>query len=483
MAESKELDRRTFLALAGAGGVSSLLSCAGPAPGRGGKRPNVLFLVVDDLRPQLGCYGHKETISPHIDGLAARGTLFLRAYCQVPVCGPSRLSVLTGLRPSPRAWATKALDRPFVSLPAWFKSHGYRAVSLGKVFHHMKDRAGDWSEPPWRSAPIYYGGGWAKYNKNGLWRDPESGRFINPRTGRGPYFEHADVPDEAYQDGKLAKRAVGELERLAASGKPFFLACGFWRPHLPLNAPEKYWKLYEDGRIRIADNRYRPKGAPPQLRGSREIDSYALVKGRKKTIPFHVQARHAYYACVSYVDAQVGKVLDALRRLGLEKDTIVVLWGDHGWHLGEHGFWGKHNTLENALHAPLMLAGPGVPPGLRTAALVEFVDIYPTLCGLAGLPLPGHLEGTSLVPLLRNPKRPWKKAVFSRWTGGARAVGTKRYLYTEWIRKGKRVAEMLYDHEVDPEENVNVAAAPAYKKIVERMRSLLARGWKKALPP
>ncbi len=442
----------------------------------------MLFLVVDDLRTQLGCYGHKETLSPNLDRLAGRGALFERAYCQVPVCGPSRLTVLTGVRVSPYVWASRKMKAPFVSLPAWFKSHGYRCVSLGKVFHHKMDRAADWSEPPWRSAHVYGKGGWAKYNTNGLWQNPESGRFINPRTGRGPYFEHADVPDEAYQDGKLAKRAVAELERLARGGKPFFLACGFWRPHLPLNAPEKYWKLYDSKKIRIADNRFRPKGAPPQLKGSREIDSYALVKGRKKSIPFHVQTRHAYYACVSYVDAQVGKVLDALRRLGLEKDTVVVLWGDHGWHLGEHNFWGKHNTLENALHAPLLLAGPGVPRGLRSKALVELVDIYPTLCDLAGLPLPGHLEGASLVPHLRRPERPWKEAVFAKWTGGARAVGTKRFLYTEWIRKGKRVAEMLYDHKLDPEENVNVAGRPEYAKVVKRMRSLLAAGWKGAVP-
>ena len=476
------LDRRNFLGLAGMGWLSTLLSCRVPGFGRGKKRPNVLFLVVDDLRPQLGCYGHKETLSPNLDRLAARGTLFERAYCQVPVCGPSRLTVLTGVRVSPAVWNSKSMKASFVSLPAWFKSHGYYALSLGKVFHYKMDRAGDWSESPWRSKKVYGKGNWAKYNKNRLWQNPESAKYINPRTGRGPYCEWAEVPDDAYEDGVLAEKAVKELERLARDKSPFFLACGFWKPHLPLNSPKKYWDLYDSRKIRIADNRYRPKGAPPQLRGSREIDSYARVKGRKNTVPFHVQTRHAYYACVSFVDAQVGKVLDALKRLGLEKDTIVVLWGDHGWHLGEHGFWGKHNTLENALHAPLMLAGPGVPEGFRSKALVEFTDIYPTLCDLAGLPKPGHLQGTSLVPHLRNPKRPWKEVIFAKWNGGARTVGTKRFLYTEWVRKGNRVAEMLYDHRLDPEENVNVAADPRYGPVVRRLRAFLRRGWKAGVP-
>jgi len=485
-----DLDRRTFLGLMGAGGVSTLLSCGLPGRRAERKRPNVLFLVVDDLRPQLGCYGHKEIRSPNLDALARRGTLFERAYCQVPVCGPSRLTVLTGIRVSPAVWNSRGMKASFVSMPAWFKSHGYYALSLGKVFHYKMDRAGDWSEPPWRSKNIYgkvkgvaAKGNWAEYNKNRLWHNPESGKYINPRTGRGPYCEWAEAPDDVYEDGMLAERAVKTLEMLARRKEPFFLACGFWRPHLPLNCPKRYWDLYDPKKIRIADNRYRPKGAPPQLRGSREIDSYARVKGRKKTIPFHVQTRHAYYACVSFVDAQVGKVLGALRRLGLEENTVVVLWGDHGWHLGEHNFWGKHNTLENALRAPLLLAGPGVPAGLRTDALVELVDIYPTLCDLAGLPLPGHLEGTSMVPLLRNPERPWKRAVFAKWVNGAGTVGTKRYFYTQWIRKdGKRAAEMLYDHRVDPEENVNVAGDPKYAKVVARLRRFLAEGWRGAAP-
>ena len=485
------LDRRTFLCWAGAAGSSLLASCgtAGARRGRR-KRPNVLFLVVDDLRPQLGCYGRREIRSPNIDGLAARGALFERAYCQVPVCGPSRLTVLTGIRVPPSVWESGGLKAPFVSLPAWFKSHGYYAVSLGKVFHYKKDRAEDWSVPPWRSKDIYgkvrgvaAKGNWAEYNKNRLWRNPDSGKHINPRTGRGPFCEWADVPDDAYEDGVLAERAVGTLEGLARRKEPFFLACGFWRPHLPLNSPKRYWDLYDPKKIRIAPDRSRPKGAPPQLRGSREIDSYALVKGRKNTIPFHVQARRAYFACVSFVDAQVGKVLDALRRLGLEKDTIVVLWGDHGWHLGEHGFWGKHNTLENALRSTLLMAGPGVPEGFRSKALVELVDIYPTLCDLAGLPKPGHLQGVSVVPHLRNPERPWKEAVFAEWRGGARTVGTKRFLYTEWIGKeGAREAEMLYDHRLDPEENVNVAADPRYGPVVRRLRAFLRRGWKAGVP-
>ncbi|MBI9019336.1 MAG: sulfatase-like hydrolase/transferase [Phycisphaerae bacterium] len=260
------------------------------------KKPNILFIAVDDLRCQLGCYGHSETISPNIDKLAAEGTIFKRAYCQVPVCGPSRVSVLTGVRPDSSMWKCSDLKTRFKTLPALFKDNGYYAISNGKVFHHMHDQEQDWSQLPWRSVPIYHGqGDWAKYNSNKLWQDDESGKNINPKTARGPYFDCADMPDNAYQDGKVAEKTIADLKRLKDMDKPFFLACGFWRPHLPFNAPKKYWDLYKREDIKLADNRYKPKDLPSQCRNSSEINQYGLVANRKSDENFHRQARHGYY--------------------------------------------------------------------------------------------------------------------------------------------------------------------------------------------
>ncbi|MHC4945859.1 MAG: sulfatase [Planctomycetota bacterium] len=476
-------DRRAFLRYASLAALAGLNpACAFFAPngekksagGQGIQKPNILFIVVDDLRPQLGCYDHAEMHSPNIDALAVRGTVFERAYCNVPVCGPSRASVLTGIRPESGQWRCSDLKTDFITLPALFRRHGYHAISIGKVLHHMHDQQEDWSRPPWRSAEIYHGKeDWAKYNTYGLWHDPTAANHVNEKSGRGPYMDAGDVPDSAYQDGLVADRTIAELRALKQSGEPFFLACGFWRPHLPFNAPRKYWELYKREEIEMAENRHRPKNLPETCRSSREIDRYSLTGSRKKTDEFHREARHAYYACVSYVDAQVGRVIAALDELALAKETVIVLWGDHGWHLGEHEFWGKHNTLNHSLHAPLIVCAPDHRKNNSTDALVEFVDIYPTLCELSGLPVPAHAQGRSFVPLLDQPELEWKQAVFSKWTG-CEAVKTDRYLYTQW-KKGQ---EMLFDHLSDPEENVNIADDPRFSDIVEQHRELLMTGWR-----
>lgn len=478
------MDRRRFLGTLAAASLSAALPGYARAADTkaSARRPNVLFIAIDDLRPELGCYGDAHIHSPHIDRLAARGAVFQRAYCNVPVCGPSRVGVLTGLRVGHEPWSTGGVKREFVSLPACFKQHGYHTLSNGKIFHHMRDRQEDWSEPPWRSVEIYHGKeDWAKYNVYGQWQDEASAAHINPKNGRGPYFEAADVPDNAYQDGKVADKTIDDLRRLQQQDRPFFLACGFWRPHLPFNAPRKYWDLYNRDDIEVAPNRTRPKNLPPNLSSSNEIDSYALAGDRKRTEAFHREARHAYYACVSYVDAQVGRVLAALDELGIADNTIVVLWGDHGWNLGEHGFWGKHNTFHNSLHSPLIVRAPGQRAGVSTDALVELVDIYPSLCELAGLDVPSHVEGTSAAPLLDRPNRPWKSAAFSEWKG-CQAVKTDRYLYTEWAEEGRVAHRMLFDHRLDPDENTNIAGTPEAAAIVERHSDLLRRGWRAALP-
>jgi len=467
------IDRRTFVSALGAGVLGATLPrelLAAPAKA---KRPNVLFIAVDDLRPQLGCYGFDETLSPHIDALAVRGTIFERAYCNVPVCGPSRVGMLTGLRTNAGQWSTKNLKQPFTTLPALFKKHGYHTISNGKVLHTMADRAEDWSEAPWRSVEVYYGkGDWAGYNKFEQWQYEASAKLINPKSKRGPYMEAADVPDSAYQDGKVADKTIADLKRMKEAGKPFFIAAGFWRPHLPFNAPKKYWDMYKREDVALAANRFKPKDVPAPCRTSGEIDRYGLTGKRKETEEFHREARHAYYACVSYVDAQVGKVMKALDDLGLADDTIVVLWGDHGWNLGEHNYWGKHNTLHNSLHIPLIVCAPGTKGNQRTLALVESIDIYPTLCELAGISAPKDVHGKSFLPLMEDPKKKWKQAVFAKWSG-CEAVKTDRYLYTEWQKKGEVTHRMLYDHKVDPQENVNIAGRAEAKAVVEAMSKLL----------
>jgi len=444
----------------------------------GAERPNILFIAIDDLRPQLGCYGHSETLSPNIDKLASRGTIFERAYCNVPVCGPSRVSVMTGIRTHSGQWKTSNLKGKFTSLPSYFRQHGYHALSNGKVLHHMHDRKDDWSEPPWRSAAIYHGTeDWAGYNNYGVWQNEESSKHINPKSRRGPYSEAADVPDNSYQDGKVADKTIADLKRLKKLQKPFFLACGFWRPHLPFNAPKKYWDMYNPKEVALASNRFSPKDLPDPCRTSGEIDGYALTGKRKQLEEFHREARHAYYACVTYVDAQIGKITKELDTLGLSENTIIILWGDHGWNLGEHNFWGKHNTLNNSLHSPLIVYAPGRREKSRTSRLVEFVDIYPSLCELAGLPVPGHVQGRSFVPLMNNPEQEWKSAVFCKWSG-CDAVKTDRYLYTEWKKGGKVTHRMLFDHKTDPFENINIAETAEAKDTADQLSKLLQAGWR-----
>jgi len=476
--QSTQINRRSFLSTIGLGLLGSALPAIGNSNETVPNQPNILFIAVDDLRPQLGCYNHTETLSPNIDRLASRGTVFERAYCNVPVCGPSRVSVMSGIRTHSDQWKTSDLTEQFITLPSYFKQHGYHALSNGKVFHHMYDRQYDWSEPPWRSVEIYHGkGDWAGYNNYGIWQDKGSGKNINPETKRGPYCEAADVPDNAYQDGKVADKTIADLQRLKKLEKPFFLSCGFWRPHLPFNAPKKYWDMYQREEVTLAPNRFRPKHLPAPCQSSTEIDCYALTDQRKQAEAFHREARHAYYACVSFVDAQIGRVIKELETLGFSQNTIIVLWGDHGWNLGEHNFWGKHNTLHNSLHSPLIVCAPTTKKKNRTSRLVEFVDIYPSLCELAGLPVPGHVQGKSFVPLMSNPEQEWKSAVFSKWKG-CEAVTTDRYLYTEWKQGGQVTHRMLFDHNTDPLENVNIAETPNAKKIVDRLRKMLQAGWR-----
>ena len=483
--------RRCFLALAARGAVASaavpvlLGRRAAGAAAEG--RLNVLFIGVDDLKPMLGCFGHKGIRSPHIDRLAARGTVFERTYCQQAVCAPSRASLMSGCRPdTTRVWNLQTPLRrvmpDVLTLCQHFKQNGYMTVSLGKIYHHyVKDDPPGWSEKPWRPTE-------GRWKGRGYLTAEAQAIAAKTDGGRGPAWECADVPDEAYPDGVVAATAVAALRRL--KDKPFFLAVGFYKPHLPFNAPKTYWDLYPPETIDLADNPFKPKGAPDQaMTNWGELRNYpGMPKQGNLT---EEQARtliRGYKACVSYTDAQIGRVLGELKRLGLADRTVVVLWGDHGWHLGDHGLWCKHTNFESATRAPLILASPRVEGGKRTRRLAEFVDIYPSVCDLAGLPVPGHCEGTSLVPLMRDPERTWKSAAFSQYPRGGGIMGysmrTDRYRYTEWQhrRTGEAVARELYDHEEDPQENVNLADAGEHKDLVARLSKQLKAGWKAARP-
>ena len=437
-------------------------------------KPNILFIAIDDLRPELGCFGGKEVRSPHIDKLAARGTTFTRAYCQVAVCGASRASLMTGLRPTWKrflkydTFAEK--DAPdAMTLPGELRKNGYHCISNGKIFHHKNDTAKrSWSEDPWK--PDMGGASFI---------DPKSKSMIGGRKKRGPVLENPKVSDSAYPDGQIADKTILDLKRMKKKGEPFFLACGFIKPHLPFYAPKKYWDLYDRASLELADNLERPKDAPSALRGSGEIHSYHDRGMKYNSEEWHRSCLHGYYACVSYVDAQIGKVMKTLDDLDLRKNTIIVLWGDHGWHLGEHNFWGKHNVMHLSTRSPLIVSAPGFKSGQACERLVEFVDLYPTLMDLTGLKSVNEgLEGTSFKPLFGNPRLKWKSAAFSKF-GPAESLITHQFNYAEFDDGQK----MLFDLKKDPDENVNLAASPEHKKTLNRLGKMLKGGWREVLPP
>lgn len=428
-------------------------------------KPNVLFIAVDDLRPELGCYGATKIHSPNIDRLASEGTVFERAYCMVPTCGASRASLMTGIRPTRDrfvnylTWAEK--DAPGITtLNTHFHDNGYVTRSNGKVFHHPKDNAQGWSQPAWRPKNVQ------------RYQLPASRRAMreNPK-GRGPAFEAADVSDDAYADGHIADKAIKDLSQLAKQDQPFFLAVGFLKPHLPFVAPQKYWDLYDPESIDLPKTYHRPQDAPNEaIHNWGELRQYADIPAKGKlSDQMARQLIHGYYACVSYTDAQVGKVLDELDRLNLTDNTIVVLWGDHGWNLGEHTLWCKHSCFEISMHAPLIVKAPGLAGGQKTRGLTEFIDIYPSLCDLAGLAQPDHLEGRSFVPLMEQPDREWKSAAIGRYRNGD-TIRTDQYRFTAYTTpKNKVQSRMLYDHQTDPQEDTNVVNRKEYQDDADKL--------------
>jgi len=425
-------------------------------------QPNILFIAIDDLRPELGCYGNSIIKSPNIDRLAGGSVVFRRAYCNVPVSGASRACLLTGTRPtnyrflSFDTWADR--DYPeAITLPAHFRKNGYYSVGLSKVFHNMGDGNDAWDEE-WRPTA------------QGTWRNYATTQnlTIDAETRRGMPFECADVSDTVYYDGKTAQKAIRYIRKFGKSDKPFFLAVGFLKPHLPFNAPKKYWDLYDPLQIGIAVNPETPSDVPRQaIHNWGELRNYYSIpeKGPLSDSAAN-KLRHGYYACVSYTDAQVGLLLDELENCGLAENTIVVLWGDHGWNLGEHGLWCKHCNFNTSLNAPLMFRVPELTKGKINSSIAEFIDIYPTLCELAGLPLPSHLEGQSLVKRLKKPEKQEKDFAVSKFNNGITLIEDKMF-YTEWIDKNDSViSRMLYDHASDQDENINISEEPRNADLV-----------------
>lgn len=468
-------------------------------------RPHVLFIAVDDLKPTIAAYGDRIAKTPNLDRLAARGLLFENAYCNQAVCAASRNTLLVGSRST--TLGIYNLGTNFrravpdaVTLPQYFLRHGYRTEGMGKIFHvghGNTDDTASWSVPFLKDSVVDYAlpastEGGKLTREAALFGNVDLAGVPRNQLPRGAAWENADLPDTAYADSRIADHAIASLRRAKADpATPLFLAVGFVRPHLPFSVPKKYWDLYDPAVLPLATHRTPPEGAPPYAgKTLGELNQYAPIPADPPLSDDLARTTlHGYYASVSYMDAQLGRVLDELDRLTLAGDTIIVLWSDHGWHLGDHGMWTKHTNYEQANRIPLLIVAPGVTrPGTRTAALAESVDLYPTLAALAGLPtpqVPQTLDGRSLFPVLRDPAASVKDHivhVFPRTAparGGellGRAVRTARHRLVEWKKIGAPAdtAEIeLYDYEADPLETRNRAStSPA---IVAELRALLAQ--------
>jgi len=466
--------RRSVLALASQA-PALLLARKTAAP-----RLNVLFIASDDLRNALGCYGHPIVKSPHIDGLAARGVRFDRAYCQFPLCGPSRTSMLSGLRPdSTRIWANEIAIRDTVpdalTLPQLFRLNGYHSVRLGKMYHMNVPGsvgANNWDDPPSWDVAI---------SPPGLeHKTPGEGRNVTPHIGEGGAFHWIAFKGEGKHqaDDRAAEQAVEVIHQ--HRDQPFFLGLGFLRPHVPHVAPERFFDLYPLEKMNLVVN---PPNDLAHIPQASEIAINTRANDMGMNDRDKREALRGYYATISYLDWQVGRVLEALERAGQASRTAIVFWSDHGWHLGEHHRWQKRSLFEESARVPLIVAAPGRRArGASSRALVELIDVYPTVAELCGLKLPPHLEGQSFVPLLDNPARAWKTAAFTQVSAPqgivGRAVRTDRYRYIRW--EGPYPDEELYDHQTAPDEHTNLARDASQAALVKQQRAVLDAGWRAA---
>ncbi len=483
--------------------LSILLSFALAASSFAAQPPNVLFIAADDLRNDLGCYGHPLVKTPNLDRLAERGLVFDQAYCQQAVCNPSRASILTGRRPdSLRIWDLPTHFRDTtpdaVTLPQHFKNNGYFTQNVGKIFHNwIHEVQGDpdsWSVP----AVMHF----ANHNAD----TPQVVGETPPNLASDLKCFCHDVPDDAYFDGRIATLAVEALEQRKAKAEPFFLAVGFWKPHSPFNAPKKYWDMYRREDVPMPENPDWPQDAPRiAWHDSREILG-AGDKARQLTPEAIREMRHGYLANISYLDAQIGKVLDALDRLQLTGSTIIVFWSDHGYHLGEQTLFAKTSNFELDARVPLIIAAPGMKTaGRKTQALAELTDMYPTLAELCALPKPADTDGVSLAPVLADASVNTREAALTQHprpayydrepsrtpTHMGYSVRSATHRYTEWRdwKTGETTARELYDHTTDPNETRNLADHPGQKAVVAKHAELLGAqnpivtpDWKPVLP-
>ncbi|MHB8898574.1 MAG: sulfatase [Thermoguttaceae bacterium] len=455
---------------------------------------NVLFIASDDMRPQLGCYGDPTVRSPHIDALAARGMVFKRSFVQQALCSPSRISMLSGRYPATteifeigRTLRTTMPD--ITTFPQHFKNHGYHTRSLGKIYHVGIDDDASWTIPAWhskmpRTSPATQAAT-ARYIA-----DAKAKGVTLPQKGQGapylaavPPFEAVDCGDDDLLDGDTAKNAIAQLHEYARTpGQPFFLAVGFANPHVPWIAPKKYFDLYDPAKLPLAKNEFLPKGAPAFAATSgQDFRWYAGVPQGELPEPYKRQCLQGYLAAISYVDAQVGRLLAALDETGLAKNTIVVFWSDHGYYMGEHTWWGaKHNNYEGATRNALILAIPGQKTaGQRSDALVQSVDLAPTLTELCGLPANAGFQGRSLKPVLQDPIATVNDGAFSWYPKGGYlgvAMRTDRWRFVEWTKKGAEPVWELYDSLADPQNNLNLAIEPGrHDQLVALSAQLRAR--------
>ncbi|MFK7949807.1 MAG: sulfatase [Saprospiraceae bacterium] len=498
-------------------------------------KQNVLFIAIDDLKPLLNCYGNPQIKTPNIDKLAARSTVFLNNHCQQAVCAPSRASLMTGQFPD----HTKVLDlktlirkkQPNVlTLPQYFKNNGYQTTAFGKIYDlrsvDKKHDAVSWSIPYQNVDPSEFealgslSGNTADKPKGGHYRNPKTVKLYNQYFKEGkakgekpqkyamnnikPVTENIEVGDEAYMDGLIAKMGVEQLQSFAKSTKPFFLAVGFKKPHLPFVAPKKYWDLYDANDIDMADYQEKVKGGVRMAyHNSGELGSYTNDDGehiynnldkRKLSEAEQRHLIHGYYACVSYIDAQVGKLLDELEKQGLTENTTIVLWGDHGWHLGDHGLWCKHSNFEQGTRSPLLISSPNM-TGNTTTKPTGLINIFPTLCELNGLPIPEQVESKSLVPLMKNPSAEVQKYTVHQFPRGGKkgtmgyGVRTENYRYVQWIKVESRtnidyenaeiVGEEFYDYQKDKNETKNLINDANYKTLVKEHQAMMQEFFEK----
>jgi iduronate 2-sulfatase len=462
------------------------------------EKPNVLLILVDDLKPALGCYGDKHAKTPHIDKLAARGSRFDLAYCNQAVCAPSRFTLMLGSHSTSTglyglgSHLRKSIPDA-ITLPQHFARHGYRTESLGKIFHIGHGNEGDpksFSIPHFKDKVIEY---LDPQSTDGGKLTREEALFTNQKLGqirslpRGAAFESPQVEDSDYADGRVAAETLRRLQdakkRRKENGTPFFIAVGFVRPHLPFSAPKKYWDLHDPATLPMPEYEQLPKNAPA-VAGKRggEITAYKPVPSGNIPPGLKRKLIHGYYASTSYVDAQIGKVINEVDRLGLADDTIIVLWGDHGFHLGDLGIWTKHTNYEQANRIPILITAPGVTrPGSSTRQLAQSVDIFPTLAELAGLPAPQGpqpIDGISLVPVLKDPTARVRDHAFHAYPRGklGRAIRTERYRLVEWRRPGepeKNAQYELYDYQSDPLERENFATKKP--RVMQELKMILAK--------